>query len=484
MSTSEAPDLTHATIEELVAHSIVVILKAQAAMMASTNNPNSEPRKTSVARKCDYEKFTSYQLFYFNGTDGAVGLIRWFKRTESIFSHSKCAEVRFVVSTLTKEALFWWNSFTQSVGIEEAYKITWSEFKRLLIEKYCPQTEIKKIEEAVTMTQKLIKHVIEQLMARSGTDLKMAKTTRRITKPTSEQGFLSAVYKEKSHDTLNTCLYACYLSQIKPSSIAKALSDSSWMEAMKRAIGTKWVFRNKKDERGIVIRNKERIISTAEGRWNIINQDKYVDEILKKFNYTDVKSASTPVDLEKALFKDGDANDVDVHLYRSMIGSLMYLTTSRLDIMFAVCACARFQVTLKTSYLLVVKRIFRYLKGKPTLGLWYFRDSPFELVAYTDSDYARATQDRKLTTGGYLLTKGFDAGRQKEVGTLRYLSLVVHLKKVGDEVVHKELGDRIERAATTASSLEAEQESGSGPKCQDTILGDVDAQTRFETTSK
>ncbi|GJT96935.1 hypothetical protein Tco_1092453 [Tanacetum coccineum] len=72
----------------------------------------------------------------------------------------------------------------------------------------------------------------------------------------------------------------------------------------------------------------------------------------------------------------------------------------------------------------------------------------------------------------------------KEVGTPRYLSLVVPLKKVGDEVVHKELGDRMERAATTASSLEAEHDSGSGPKCQDTILGDVDAQTRFETTSK
>ncbi|GJS42103.1 putative ribonuclease H-like domain-containing protein [Tanacetum coccineum] len=100
-----------------------------------------------------------------------------------------------------------------------------------------------------------------------------------------------------------------------------------------------------------------------------ISQDKYVDEILKKFNYTDVKYASTPVDLEKPLVKDGDANDVDVHLYRSMIGSLMYLTTSRPNIIFAVCACARFQVTLKTSHLLAVKRIFRYLKGKPTLGL-------------------------------------------------------------------------------------------------------------------
>ncbi|GJS28139.1 putative ribonuclease H-like domain-containing protein [Tanacetum coccineum] len=155
----------------------------------------------------------------------------------------------------------------------------------------------------------------------------------------------------------------------------------------KKAIGTKWVFKNKKDKRGIVIRNKQA-------------QDKYVAEILKKFNYSDVKSASTPVDLEKPLVKDGDADDVDVHLYRSMIGSLMYLTASRPDIMFAVCACARFQVTPKTSHLLAVKRIFRYLKGKPTLGLWYSRDSPFELVAYTDSDYAGATQDRKSTTGG------------------------------------------------------------------------------------
>ncbi|GJW07298.1 putative ribonuclease H-like domain-containing protein [Tanacetum coccineum] len=130
-----------------------------------------------------------------------------------------------------------------------------------------------------------------------------------------------------------------------------------------------------------------------------ISQDKYVHEILRKFNYTDVKSASTPTDLEKPLVKDADADDVDEHLYRSMIGSLMYLTASRPDIMFAVCACARFQVSLKTSHLLAVKRIFRYLKGKPSLGLWYSKDSPLELVAYTDSDYAGATLDRKSTTG-------------------------------------------------------------------------------------
>ncbi|GKG26004.1 hypothetical protein Tco_0399150, partial [Tanacetum coccineum] len=121
-----------------------------------------------------------------------------------------------------------------------------------------------------------------------------------------------------------------------------------------------------------------------------ISQDKYVAEILKIFNYSDVKSA---VDLEKPLVKDGDVDDVDVHLYRSMIGSLMYLTVSRPDIMFAVCACARFQVAPNTSHLLTVKMIFRYLKGKLTLGLWYSWDSPFELVVYTDSDYAGATQD-------------------------------------------------------------------------------------------
>ncbi|GJW00772.1 putative ribonuclease H-like domain-containing protein [Tanacetum coccineum] len=296
------------------------------------------------------------------------------------------------------------------------------------------------------------------------------------------------------------------LSNEEPKIISKALSDPAWVGAMQeellqfklqnvwilvdlpkvhRAIGTKWVFRNKKDERGIVIRNKARLIEEevyvcqplgfedpdypdkvykvmkalyglhqAPRAWYetlsnyllgngfhrgkidqtlfikkqkedillmssmgeltfflglqvqqrkdgiFISQDKYVDAILRKFNYTYVKSASTPINLEKPLVKDGDGTDVDEHLYRSMIRSLMYLTTSRPDIMFAVCACAIFQVTLKASHLLAVKRIFRYLKGKLTLGLWYSRDSPFELVAYTDSDYDGATQDIKSTTGG------------------------------------------------------------------------------------
>ncbi|GKA14184.1 hypothetical protein Tco_0693830 [Tanacetum coccineum] len=131
-----------------------------------------------------------------------------------------------------------------------------------------------------------------------------------------------------------------------------------------------------------------------------ISQDKYVAEILKKFDFVSVKTASTPIETQKPLVKDEEASDVDVHLYRSMIGSLMYLTASRPDIMFAVCACSRFQVNPKTSHLSAVKRIFRYLKGKPKLGLWYPRVSSFDLEAYSDSDYAGANLDRKSTTGG------------------------------------------------------------------------------------
>nr|GEW99811.1 putative ribonuclease H-like domain-containing protein [Tanacetum cinerariifolium] len=131
-----------------------------------------------------------------------------------------------------------------------------------------------------------------------------------------------------------------------------------------------------------------------------ISQDKYVAEILRKFGLTNGKSASNPIDTEKPLLKDPDGEHVDVHIYRSMIGSLMYLTSSRSDIMFVICACARFQVTPKVSDLHAVKRIFRYLKGKPHLGLLYPKDSPFNLVAYSDSDYAGASLDRKSTTGG------------------------------------------------------------------------------------
>ncbi|GKD74241.1 uncharacterized mitochondrial protein-like protein [Tanacetum coccineum] len=237
----------------------------------------------------------------------------------------------------------------------------------------------------------------------------------------------------------------------------------------KRAIGTKWVYRNKKDERGTVIKNKARLVAQGYTQEEGIDYDEVfalltIIEAIRLFlayasfkdfvvYQMDVKSAflygkieevvhvcqtpgfedpdfpdrvykvekalyglrqaprawtaseaerrCTPMETHKPLLKDADGEDVDEHLYISMIGSLMYLTSSRLDIMFAVCACARFQVNSKSLHLHAVKRIFRYLKGQPKLGLRYPKDSPFDLVAYTDSDYAEASLDRKSTTGGF-----------------------------------------------------------------------------------
>nr|GEW12993.1 putative ribonuclease H-like domain-containing protein [Tanacetum cinerariifolium] len=131
-----------------------------------------------------------------------------------------------------------------------------------------------------------------------------------------------------------------------------------------------------------------------------INQNKYVAEILKKYGFPKVKNASTPMETHKPLLKDKDGVEVDIHMYRLMIGSLMYFTFVRPDIMFAVCACARYQVNPKVSHLRAVKRIFRYLKGQPKFGLWYLKYSPIDLVAYTDSDYAGASLNRKSTTEG------------------------------------------------------------------------------------
>ena len=123
-------------------------------------------------------------------------------------------------------------------------------------------------------------------------------------------------------------------------------------------------------------------------------------DILKKFDLMSMKPTATPMEQKVILKKNKGSEDVDVLLYRSMIGCLMYLTAIRPDIMFAVCACARFQVNPKVSHLNAVKRIFKYLKGQPNLGLWYPKDSPFILEAYSDSDYAGASLDRKSTTGG------------------------------------------------------------------------------------
>ncbi|GJZ95865.1 putative ribonuclease H-like domain-containing protein, partial [Tanacetum coccineum] len=356
-------------------------------------------------------------------------------------------------------------------------------------------------------------------------DINSAPQTRRMTKSVTEHGMFSSVQQRINHKDFQNCLFACFLSQAEPNKVIQALKDPSLIEAMqeellqfklqqvwtlvdlphgKRAIGTKWVYRNKKDERGIVIRNKSRLVAqwytqkegidydevfasvakieairlflayasykdfmvyqmdvksaflygkiekevyvyqplgfedpdfpdrvykvekdiygfnqaprawvkgdillvqvyvddiifrstkkvlctefeklmhkkfqmismgeltfflglqvTQKDDGIFISQDKYVNEILKKFGFSTVKTASTPMETSKPLMKDESAEDVDVHLYRSMIGSLIYLTSSRPDIMFD--------------------------------------DSPFDLEAYTDTDYARTSLDRKSTIRG------------------------------------------------------------------------------------
>nr|GEX32420.1 uncharacterized mitochondrial protein AtMg00810-like [Tanacetum cinerariifolium] len=171
-----------------------------------------------------------------------------------------------------------------------------------------------------------------------------------------------------------------------------------------------------------------------------ISQDKYVVEILRKFGLTEGKSASTPIDTEKPLLKDPNGEDIDIHTYRSMISSLMYLTSSRPDIMFAVCACARFQVTPKASHLHAVKRIFRYLKGKPHLGLWYPKDSPFDLVAYSDSDYAGASLHYKNL-------------QVEDVNSLDFWNTVV-IKQTNDDTRLQALVDKKKVVVTEATIRE------------------------------
>ncbi|GKB81488.1 putative ribonuclease H-like domain-containing protein [Tanacetum coccineum] len=293
-------------------------------------------------------------------------------------------------------------------------------------------------------------------------DVQFGVQTRRMINTTNEQGFINAVYVGKTHEDLHTYLFSCFLSQEEPKRIVKALSDSAWVEAMQEellqlvlnkghtqeegidydevfapvarieAIGlflayasfmgfmvyqmdvksaflfgsesTLWfassskslvyvddiIFGSSKKELCTefekLMHDKFQMSSmrkltlflglqvTPKKDRIFISQDKYVADILRKFSFTDVRKASTLMDTEKPLLKNSDGDDVDVHLCSLMIGSLMYLTSSRPGIM--------------------------YLKGQPKLGLWYPRDSSFDLVANSDSDYDGASLDKKCTKGG------------------------------------------------------------------------------------
>ncbi|GJT50185.1 ribonuclease H-like domain-containing protein [Tanacetum coccineum] len=306
--------------------------------------------------------------------------------------------------------------------------------------------------------------------------------TRRMTKTTNEQGFISAVYEEKTYEDLQNCLFAYFLSQVEPKK-AVSLAYASFQDfvVFVYQMNVKSAFLYGKIEEEVhvcqppgfedpefpnkVYKVEKALygLHQAPRAWYetlstylldngfqrgeltfflilqvtqkddgiFISQDKYVDKIVKKFGFSTVKIASTPMETSKPLLKDAKAKDIDVYLYRSMIGLLMYLTTSRPDIMFAVCACVRFQFTPKVSHLHAVKRIFRYLK------------------------------DRKFTTGGcQFLGSRLISWQCKKQTIVANSTTEAEYVAASNETFIKEWEDRMERAATTTSSLEAEQDSG------------------------
>ncbi|KAI3825174.1 hypothetical protein L1987_06650 [Smallanthus sonchifolius] len=126
----------------------------------------------------------------------------------------------------------------------------------------------------------------------------------------------------------------------------------------------------------------------------------YIQDMLKKFQMTDSNAVSTPFTAQTPISVDAEGKPIDRHHYRSMIGSLLYLTTSRPDIMFVVCYCTRYQTNPRESHEIDVKRIFRYLKGSPKLGLWYPKASSFDLVTYSDSHHGGCQLDIKSVSRG------------------------------------------------------------------------------------
>ncbi|GJZ79873.1 putative ribonuclease H-like domain-containing protein [Tanacetum coccineum] len=219
-------------------------------------------------------------------------------------------------------------------------------------------------------------HPLDQVIG----DLQSTPQTRRMSKNLEEHGFLSTLQQRTNHKDLQNCLFACFLSQeepkkmdVKSALLYGKIEEEVYVCQLLGFEGSGLLERVYNVEKALLglhqaprawteVKQKEDVI--------FISQGKYVTEILKKFSFTDVKTTSTPMETQNHLLKDED-----------------------------VCACTRYQVNPKVSHLHVVKRIFRYLKGQLKLGLWYPKDSSFDLVAYTDSDYVRASLDRKSTIG-------------------------------------------------------------------------------------
>ncbi|GKB69149.1 retrovirus-related pol polyprotein from transposon TNT 1-94 [Tanacetum coccineum] len=252
------------------------------------------------------------------------------------------------------------------------------------------------------------------------------------------------------------CLFADFLFEIEPKKVSEELKHPGWIDAMqeklnqfyrnkvwthvplpygKIAIGSKWVFRNKKDKHGITTKNKE-ILVTQGYIYQMDVKSAFLNGKLKEEVYVkqppSFKSSEFPdyvCKLDKALYGLKQApkacslvktpmvplNNLGPNLagkpvnetsYRGMIGSLMYLTATRPNIQFSTVLCARYQSYPKESHLTVVKRILRYLKGTSTFSLYYPKYLGFDLKGYSDSDYAGCNMDRKSTSGACQILDG------------------------------------------------------------------------------
>nr|GEX95136.1 hypothetical protein [Tanacetum cinerariifolium] len=176
-STSETPAITLATIQRLITDGIATALETRA-INTNNTNMNLEPKETPIAKRGNYKEFISCQPFYFNGMEGAIGLIRSFKRTESVFSRNKCAEedrVTFATGTLTNDALSWWNAYTQPIGIEQANKIAGTGLKRLLTN--------KRFQELATLCANMVPNTKKLMEAFIGGLLRSIKGNVTASKP-------------------------------------------------------------------------------------------------------------------------------------------------------------------------------------------------------------------------------------------------------------------------------------------------------------
>ncbi|GKA15572.1 hypothetical protein Tco_0695319 [Tanacetum coccineum] len=191
-----------------------------------------------------------------------------------------------------------------------------------------------------------------------------------------------AMAKELSAASAHECLFVDFLSKEEPKKVSKELRHPGWVDVMQEELNQ---FSRNKDWILVPAPYGKTIISS---KWNkqskrgiSVNQEKYVKDLFKKYD-TNGLSVKTPMVPPNNLGPYLNGKSVNETHYRGMIGSLMYLTASRPDIHFSTCLCERYQTNPKESHLIAVKRIFRYLNGTPSLGLWYPKYSGFDLKGY------------------------------------------------------------------------------------------------------